>query len=294
MKLNLNRRMLLEVSAISSAIALLVLSAGASWAAAGTTPQIVSASQIFATSPTQLEIQGSGFGTLTPTVFLGVTPLFVLSFTDTTVFASVPAAVPAGSYTLVLTPAGAKTGSAPFEVAIGAVGPPGPAGPQGSAGPIGPAGPAGAEGPTGAMGPPGAAGPAGPQGPAGPTGATGPAGSSHAYTGNFSTFTCIAGPVFLTCTTPGLLVPAGSYLVQAILTNFSSGPDTLNVTCGLVDGSGLAVPGGSTFDATNETGMFMGWSSTATSFAVACQILVVQNVSSMSATVAAVQVGAIN
>jgi hypothetical protein len=55
-------------------------------------PQIDSASQIFATSPTQLQIEGSGFGSLRPTVVLGGTPLFLLSFTDTLVFASVPVA----------------------------------------------------------------------------------------------------------------------------------------------------------------------------------------------------------
>jgi hypothetical protein len=171
-------------TSMSNALALLVLGAGSTWAASPGTPEIDSASQIFTISPSQLEIQGSGFGTLRPIVVLGGTPLFILSFTDTVVFASVPQVVPPGTYTLVLTPGASKSNpSAPFDVTIGAVGP------------------AGATGP---------AGPQGPAGPAGSTGATGPAGSSHVYAGEFINGSC----GFNTCNTTSLLVP-GSYLVQA-------------------------------------------------------------------------------
>jgi hypothetical protein len=80
----------------------------------------------FCDQPIQLQIDGSSFGSLRPTVVLGGTPLFLLSFTDTMVFASVPVAVPPGSSALVLTSGDPKSGSsAPFEMAIGAVGPAG-------------------------------------------------------------------------------------------------------------------------------------------------------------------------
>src|ERR1700719_3771102 len=101
------KRMLTNTSTMNIAFALLVGAGTASAGTAAASPQIASASQLFTTSPTQLQIEGSGFGAVSPTVYLGVTPLFVLSFTDTVVFASVPAVLPPGSYTLVLTPGGA-------------------------------------------------------------------------------------------------------------------------------------------------------------------------------------------
>jgi IPT/TIG domain len=130
---NANQRMLLW--SVFTVLAATLPGAGTAWAATAPPPQIASASQIFATSPTQLQIEGSGFGSLRPTVVLGGTPLYVLSFTDTLVFASIPAAVPDGAYALVLTSGDPKGGSsAPFDVAIGAVGPAGPTGPAGPQG----------------------------------------------------------------------------------------------------------------------------------------------------------------
>ena len=360
------KRMLTNISMRNIAFALLV-GAGTTWAgpAGVTSPQIASASQLFTTSPTQLQIEGSGFGAVSPTVYLGVTPLFVLSFTDTVVFASVPAVLPPGSYTLVLTPGGAKsTSSAPFEVAIGAVGPSGPAGPAGAQGPAGPSGPAGAigaagatgaagaQGPagpigpagatgatgatgaagaagpvgpggpagaTGAMGATGAAGPVGAQGPAGPMGlpgpqgATGPtgatgAGTSHVYTGSFNPNTnCNFAGCFCpnpgTCTSSGLVVPAGSYLVQASVDLWSAA--TFHPTCQVVDGStGLAVGASAHLTVSATTGLgaanvnysnlaMMGSSSTATSFAVNCTDPS-GTTFSMTPTIAATQVTAIN
>jgi hypothetical protein len=237
-------------------------------AAAAATPQIDSVSQIFATNPTQLQINGSGFGTAKPTVVIGGNPLFILSFTDTVVFASVPppAVVPPGSYSLVLTPDNHNgVSSAPFEVAIGAVGPPGPTGPAGA---------------TGAMGLPGTAGPVGPQGPAGP---------SHVYTANLSASSCDP------CT-GGRAVPGGSYLVQASVTLSSSGGLTDFYTCGVVDGSGVPVGGTSKAGAGNGATVnltVVGWSSTATGFVVTCSSLE-GFLFSMSGTISAIQVGGIN
>jgi hypothetical protein len=65
-------------------------------------------------------------------------------------------------------------------IALGLVGPQGPAGPTGAIGPIGPAGPMGATGSVGPIGPIGPQGPAGPMGaigPIGPAGAAGPTGA---------------------------------------------------------------------------------------------------------------------
>ncbi len=143
----------------------------------------------------QLSISGSGFGSGTPTVTLAGAPLAVLSASDTTIVAALPANTIAGSYLLTILNAktrllGAFTATLAPEQ--GAVGPAGPAGPQGAPGPAGPPGLAGAPGPaglkgaTGAAGIAGAAGPIGSQGAAGAAGATGaagltgPAGSSGA------------------------------------------------------------------------------------------------------------------
>jgi hypothetical protein len=357
---NANQRMLLW--SVFTVLAASMPGARTAWADKTAPPQIASASQIFATSPTQLQIQGSGFGSLRPTVVLSGTPLFLLSFTDTMVFASVPVALPPGTYALVLTSGDPKAGSsAPFEVAIGAVGPPGatgPAGPQGPAGSMGPAGsvgapgaagPAGAQGPAGPVGPAGSAGtpgatgaqgPAGPVGPAGPAGAnggmgpagaqgpagpmglpgtagsagppgaTGPAGPagasgmSHVYTGSFNPNTncgilgCYCPST--TCTST-LVVPAGSYLVQASvnLANFSDSVNGVSstYTCGVVDGvTGLSV--GSSTQLFGDAGgwrnlTLVGWSSTSTSFKVNCtasaSVLI-----AMTATVSATQVSGIN
>ncbi len=259
----------------SRTIVAFALLAGASTTLAGPgggAPQITSASQIFGTNPTQLQIEGSNFGAVTPTVFLGPTPLFVLSFTETVVYASVPAAVAPGSYTLMLTAGGHNGGSsAPFEAAIGAVGPPGPTGPAG---------------PTGPMGLPGTPGSAGAQGPAG---TQGPAGPSHLYIANRSASSCDP------CT-GSIVVPAGSYLVQASVTLSSTGGLADFYTCELVDGSGTPVGGTSKAGVANGATvnlMVVGWSSTATGFGVTCSSLE-GFLFSLDGTISAIQVGAIN
>jgi hypothetical protein len=198
MKINLSR-MFSVASPVGTVMASLLLAVGSTWAA--TAPAQIDSAVI--TSPTVLQIDGSGFGTVRPVVVLGGTPLYLLSFTDTVVFASVPVAVPAGSYALVITPSGGKDVSAPFDVTIGTTGPAGatgPAGPMGTAGVAGPAGPmgtAGVTGPAGPMGPAGVTGPAGAQGSTGPAGVQGLAGPTGA-----------AGVQGLTGA-PGPLGPAG-------------------------------------------------------------------------------------
>jgi hypothetical protein len=165
-----------------------------STAIAQNTPSIQSA----AIAENQITIVGSGFGSNLPTVDLDGTPLAVTLFTDTSLVATLPPSLAAGSYELDVTRSSppAKTGS--FIVTVGAVGLQGPQGPGGPQGPPGPAGTTGTQGlpgtpgltgaagpagPAGATGAPGTAGPAGatgPQGPAGPAGAIGPAGPSVA------------------------------------------------------------------------------------------------------------------
>jgi hypothetical protein len=364
---NANQRMLL--CSVFTVLAASLPGVRTAWAQKIAIPQIVSASQLFATNPTQLQIEGSGFGSLRPTVVLGGTPLFLLSFTDTMVFASVPVAVPPGTYTLVLTSGDPKSGSsAPFDVAIGAVGPAGatgPAGPQGPAGPMGPAGAAGASGATGPAGPIGPVGPGGaigatgatgPQGPAGPMGSTGPAGApgvagpagpigpvgpggaigatgaqgpagpmgpsgpqglqgpvgpsaSHVYAGilqdntNCNFFGCFCNDSPLTgggvmCTSPSLVVPAGSYVVQASVNLFTETSFSPLYSCGVVDGSTGLAAGGQTVQlrgASNEwsTLTVLGWSSTATKFAVKCTDDL-GSLFAMYSTVTAVQASGIN
>ncbi len=136
-------------------------------------------------STQQITISGSSFkpATTAPVVTLGSTKLTVLSSTNTTVVAALPATLAAGSYLLSLT--SSANAAVSFSVTVGAVGPTGatgPAGPKGATGATGPAGPKGAtgapgpEGPAGPKGATGATGPAGPTGPKGATGSVGPAG----------------------------------------------------------------------------------------------------------------------
>ncbi len=132
---------------------------------------------------TQITINGTGFGTKTPSVTLGTASLTVVQASDTSITANLPANVAVGDY--LLTVQNRRTYlTAIFTLAIGSIGtgsgqqgPPGPQGPAGPAGPAGPPGPAGLPGPAGAVGPAGATGPAGPAGPIGAPGPAGPAGA---------------------------------------------------------------------------------------------------------------------
>ena len=120
---------------------------------------------------TTLFISGANFSS-TVSVYLGSLQLggILIGGQGTQLIASLPPSVAVGSYRLVVMQA---SGSATFDVAIGANGATGPTGPTG---PAGPAGNDGLMGPQGEIGPMGPAGPAGPVGPAGPAGANGPAG----------------------------------------------------------------------------------------------------------------------
>jgi hypothetical protein len=317
MKINLNR-MFTVASPVGVVTASLLLAVSSTWGATAPMPQIDSA---VITSPTVLQIDGSGFGTVRPTVVLGGTPLYLLSFTDTVVVASVPVAVPAGSYTLVITQGSGKDISASFDVTIGAAGPAGatgpagPAGPTGPAGPVGtagvtgpaglqglagPTGPAGVQGLTGTPGPSGPAGPqgfTGPQGPAGLAGAMGLPGASHVYTGVLDASTqcnsvgCFCPRAVPTCLSPTLPVPAGVYLVQGSVNLYN--PGIGEYQCSVVDQAGDmvgAITAGSGPGYINLS--VLGSSSTATGFAVLCNSVL--GTYAMTANVAAIQVGGIN
>ena len=128
-------------------------------------------------STNQVTISGSTFSPtgVKPAVTLGVTALTVVSFSNTSVVATLPTGLTAGTYRLRITN---SSGNAyDFDVAYGATGPQGPMGPQGIQGPAGAQGAQGAQGPQGVpgqTGPTGAQGPPGPQGPAGPAAPAGP------------------------------------------------------------------------------------------------------------------------
>ena len=105
-------------------------------------PIVVAASADFVTH--QLVINGTGFGTA-PVVRLGGAALTVVSATDTSIVADLPADIAAGSAMLLVLRKGVVPG-VPFEVTIGAVGPKGDQGPIGPVGPVGPMGPVGPQG----------------------------------------------------------------------------------------------------------------------------------------------------
>jgi hypothetical protein len=197
----------------SFVIASMFLAAPA-WGA--TAPIIFSA--VVNTTNNRITINGSNFSPsgLAPTVVFATTTLTVLSFTNHSAVAHLPAGFAAGSYSLAVTNSVPQTGT--FGVTLGAVGPTGPQGPTGPAGLQGPAGPAGAQGPAG---PQGATGPQGGQGPTGPQGPPGPAGPSHAYSASCLLPSCsvtipptiYGSPQFVTILS--LSLPSGSYVITA-------------------------------------------------------------------------------
>jgi hypothetical protein len=103
----------------------------------------------------RLTVRGLYFGRSAPHVTLAGEELTVLSFSPFELLATLPAGIEPGSYLLTVRQRHWGNRSGTFDVAIGAVGPQGPAGLQGS------------EGPPGLSGPQGPPGPIGPQGPAG-------------------------------------------------------------------------------------------------------------------------------
>ena len=123
---------------------------------------------------TTMYISGAGFSS-TIAVYLGSVQLngILIGGQGTQLIASLPSGVASGSYRLTVMQA---SGSATFDVTIGANGATGATGPQGPQGAQGPIGPEGAPGPVGPQGPQGPAGPAGPQGAQGVVGPQGPAG----------------------------------------------------------------------------------------------------------------------
>jgi hypothetical protein len=139
---------------------------------------------------TVLTIEGSGFGpdfAHRPSVALGAQTLAVLTSSNTTITATLPAGIAPGTYTLTVT--NILNVTAQGEVAIGDQGATGATGAQGPQGAPGPTGATGAQGLPGATGPqglagangaPGLQGATGAQGLVGPTGATGPQGLAGA------------------------------------------------------------------------------------------------------------------
>jgi Collagen triple helix repeat (20 copies) len=122
-----------------------------------------------------ITISGVNFGTTRPTVSLDALTLSVTSFSKTTIKASLPAGIGAGSYHLAIV-TGPPIAPALLDMTIGTAGPSGPQGPAGPSGPPGPKGDKGAQGVAGLTGSPGSIGPPGPAGLPGAQGPQGPAG----------------------------------------------------------------------------------------------------------------------
>lgn len=109
----------------------------------------------------RVTLGGSGFkpATTAPTVQFNGAALTVDSFSNTQIVATLPAATPAGTFSLLVK--NSQGSASTFDLNYGANGPQGPAGP---------AGPRGATGATGQAGFTGATGPQGPKGPQGAPG----------------------------------------------------------------------------------------------------------------------------
>jgi hypothetical protein len=83
-----------------------------------------------------ITISGVNFGTTRPTVSLDALTLSVTSFSKTTIKASLPAGIGAGSYHLAVV-TGPPIAPAVLDMTIGTMGPGGPPGPAGPSGPPG-------------------------------------------------------------------------------------------------------------------------------------------------------------
>lgn len=138
------------------------------------------------TAGTKIDIRGTGFGTTTPKVVLGVNHLHVNSFTDVLINADVPSYMNPGSYLLEI-----KSNTSPTSgisnFTLGPIGPQGPPGPPGTPG---------IQGPPGTQGPPGPPGTPGIQGPPGVQGPPGSIVSSFTTVGTFTNPGKDAGTVF--------------------------------------------------------------------------------------------------
>lgn len=115
----------------------------------------------------QITLVGSSFepGKTAPTVLFNGQALTVTSFSNTQIVATLPSALPPGTFNLTVT--NSSGNSVVFDMTYGATG---PQGPVGAAGPIGPQGLTGATGATGPQGPRGLTGAPGAPGPAGANG----------------------------------------------------------------------------------------------------------------------------
>lgn len=128
-----------------------------------------------------LFVNGLNFGSTAPTVWLETSRLTVVAASETQLVVEFPAAVPDGTYLLVVERGPSQGDRDVFNLALatpgtGPQGPPGPQGPQGVQGDPGPQGDTGSQGIQGDPGPKGDPGPQGTQGEPGPKGDAGPSG----------------------------------------------------------------------------------------------------------------------
>ncbi len=142
---------------ISMFLILFVMTIGTGWAA-DPPPQLVITSVQVDFGIGRMYVSGKNFGSATaPEVKLNEQVLTVMSFTDGTIDAVLPAGIAPGSYILNISRGPSTTQNDVFDVTLGAVGPKGDKGDKGDVGPQGATGAQGLAGPkgdTGATGPP--------------------------------------------------------------------------------------------------------------------------------------------
>jgi hypothetical protein len=171
-------------------------------------------STVVDTTTNQITITGQNFnpsGTA-PTVTLANTKLKLVSFTSTTIVATIPTTFVPGTYGLTIVNSNFLSVTAYVTFGTIGTGPPGPTGPPGIVGPPGPPGPGGLMGPPGPPGPPGL---------------------SHIY----SVF-CASCPFTVSASPPAVLatlnLPAGAYVISSKLEAYnSSASNAIQLSCQL-------------------------------------------------------------
>ena len=161
-------------------------------------------------APYDITVTGVGFGSSPATAGLNVTPLTVVSWSDTMIVAMIPGGFGPGTHLLQVIRGNAATQRGTLDVAIGNQGPQGEQGIQGIQGLQGPQGETGPQGPQGVQGTQGTQ---GLQGATGPTGPTGPPAASGYQVVVGTTNTPNANTAAFAQCPPGKVPVGGAYTI---------------------------------------------------------------------------------